>query len=215
VLHTHWPLFGLVVRTPLVELRPADDDMLGRLATLAADGVHDPDVMPFIVPWTRAEPPQLQRDALRYWWGQRASWQPDDWTLTMAVLVDGEVVGVQDLGARDFAVTRSVSTGSWLGRHHQGRGIGTEMRAAILHLAFAGLGAETAESGAFEDNPASLAVSAKLGYEANGVRIHAREGRPAREVRLALSRARWEDRRRSDIGIDGLDHCLDWFGAPA
>lgn len=57
---------------------------------------------------------------------------------------------------------RQVSTASWLGLHHQRQGIGTEMRAAVLHLAFAGLGAVDALSGAFEDNPSSFSVSEKL-----------------------------------------------------
>jgi hypothetical protein len=38
------------------------------------------------------------------------------------------------------------------------------MRAAILWLAFAGLGAEYAVSGAYLDNPASLGVSRRLGW---------------------------------------------------
>jgi RimJ/RimL family protein N-acetyltransferase len=42
------------------------------------------------------------------------------------------------------------------------------MRAATLHLLFAGLGAVAVTSGAFVDNPPSHAVSAKLGYEDNG-----------------------------------------------
>jgi len=58
-----------------------------------------------------------------------------------------------------------VSTGSWLGMRHQGKGFGTEMRAAILMLAFDHLGAKTARSSAFTDNPRSLAVSRRLGYE--------------------------------------------------
>ena len=41
---------------------------------------------------------------------------------------------------------RTVGTGSWLGRPYQGRGIGKEMRGAVLALAFDGLGAEVAET---------------------------------------------------------------------
>jgi RimJ/RimL family protein N-acetyltransferase len=42
------------------------------------------------------------------------------------------------------------------------------MRAAALHLAFAGLGAREATSEAFADNRASNRVSQTLGYEPNG-----------------------------------------------
>ncbi len=37
-----------------------------------------------------------------------------------------------------------MTTGSWLGRAHQGRGLGKEMRQAALHIIFAGLGAQQA-----------------------------------------------------------------------
>jgi hypothetical protein len=55
------------------------------------------------------------------------------------VLSGGVVVGSQGIGGRDFAVLREVHTGSWLGLRYQGQGIGTQMRAAVLHLAFEGL----------------------------------------------------------------------------
>ena len=130
-----------------------------------------------------------------------------------AVVVEGRGAGVQNVMAQRFAVTRAVATGSWLGREFQGRGLGAEMRAAAVHLAFAGLGADVAYSGAFEDNAASLGVSRSLGYTDNGDVVHDREGKPAREIRLKLTRARWQERRRADLEIEGLDACLDWFGA--
>jgi RimJ/RimL family protein N-acetyltransferase len=61
--------------------------------------------------------------------------------LEFAVIRRGAVVGSQGVGGRDFAVLREVHTGSWLGRRYQGQGIGTQMRAAVLHMAFDGLGA--------------------------------------------------------------------------
>jgi len=81
-------------------------------------------------------------------------------------------MGVQDVTARDFAVRKTVVTGSWLGRAYQGRGYGTEMRAAVLTLAFDGLGADRAESGYFTGNAQSAGVSAKLGYVDNGDQIY-------------------------------------------
>jgi RimJ/RimL family protein N-acetyltransferase len=207
-----WPLFDLAVHTPRVTLRYPDDEMLERLAAVAAEGVHPPERMPFLHPWTRAASPQLERDALRHWWGLRAAWVPEHWRLACAVLVDDEAVGVQFVRGEHFAVTRTVETGSWLGLRHQGQGIGTEMRTAVLHLAFAGLGAEAAESGAFEDNVASLALSRRLGYVPNGMRTHDREGAAARVLELRLDRATWERQRRDDITIEGLDACREWFG---
>ena len=212
-IQDHWPLFNLVVRTPRLELRLPRDDELASLATLAAAGIHDPDAMPFAVPWTDAPSPELERQALQWWWRQRAEWRPDNWMFTGAVVVDGEMVGVQDVNAQDFAVRRSVITGSWLGRAHQGKGIGVEMRAAALHLAFAGLDALEAHSGAWHDNTRSLGVSRRLGYRENGTDIRLRRRAADRHVNLVITREDWESRRRDDIEIIGLDTCIGMFGA--
>ena len=209
-----WPLFGLTIRTPRVELRYLDDDLLEQLATVGAGGIHDDDAMPFGVPWSRAEPPQLQRDILQYHWGVRSRVSPASWALGFATIVDGEVVGTQDVHASSFAVARQVHTGSWIGRSHQGRGIGKEMRAAVLHLAFAGLGATAAHTSAFADNPRSLGVTRSLGYEPNGWRIDDREGKAIEHELWILTRARWQ--QRDDITIEGLtDEIRSQLGADA
>lgn len=211
--HPYWPLFDLRVRTPRLEIRlPGDEDLVA-LAGVAGAGVHDPGTMPFSIPWTDTPAPALQTRSLQWWWGQRASWSPDAWTFTGAVFVDGAPVGVQDLSAEHFGALRTVQTGSWLGLPHQGSGLGKEMRAAVLHLAFAGLGAVEAYSSAWADNAASLGVSRALGYEPNGSRLLLRRGRPATHVALRLTRPAWEERRRDDIEIDGLEACLEMFGA--
>ncbi|HET9443140.1 MAG TPA: GNAT family protein [Acidimicrobiales bacterium] len=209
----HWPLFGLTVRTPRLELVGVDDALAARLATLAAGGIHDPDTLPFAAPWTDEPSPVLERKAMQHVWRSRAEWTADTWHLNLATLVDGEVVGTQGVGSHGrWTVLRVVGTGSWLGRAHQGRGIGKEMRAAVLHLAFAGLGAVEARTDAFEDNPASLGVTRALGYEPNGYGRHARRDQPTRMLSFVMTRERWESRRRDDIVVEGLEPCLPLFG---
>jgi RimJ/RimL family protein N-acetyltransferase len=213
VLSTHWPLAALAVRTPRLELRWPDDDDLVALADLAAKGVHGPSFMPFTQPWTRADPGgELQRRVFQFHWRQRAEWTPESWNFNPVTVVDGEVVGTQGLFAQSFGVRRTAGTGSWLGAAHQGRGIGKEMRAAILHLLFAGLDALRAESGAFADNEASLGVTRSLGYRDNGELMIDREGSRTRELMFVLDRGDWEARRRDDIAIVGLAPCLPLFG---
>ena len=122
------------------------------------------------------------------------------------------VVGTQKVAAKDFAVLREVATGSWLGRRHQGRGIGTEMRAAVLHLAFAGLGAEYATSDAFTDNPASFGVSRRLGYQLDGIQRMVVRDRAVTLRRLRLDRGGWQAHRTVEVTIEGLAECRDMFG---
>ncbi|GAC1601239.1 MAG: GNAT family protein [Acidimicrobiales bacterium] len=212
IAHSYWPFFDLRIRTPRLELRYPDDELLVALAGVAAAGTHDRDRMPFLEPWSRAPSGELERNALQHWWGRRAQLAPHDWTITLAVLEAGRPVGVQDLLAKDFGVRRSFETGSWLGLEYQGRGIGTEMRSAALHLGFDGLRAQRAETGAFEDNPESQGVTNKLGYVPNGTFVRVREGQQAALLRYVLTRERWEQGRRGDIIIEGLDACLGLLG---
>jgi RimJ/RimL family protein N-acetyltransferase len=211
---TWWPLTGLRLRTPALELRWPRLADLEALAALAATGVHDPGVMPFTNSWSDAPPAERALSTMRYHWAQWGAWQPADWTLQFAVVRDGEVVGVQSVGARDFAVLREVSTGSWLGLAYHRQGIGTQMRAAVLHLAFAGLGAEHAVSAAFEDNAASLGVSRRLGYRDDGIERHAVRGKAAQARRLRLTRADWAAARSVPVSVHGLRPCLPYLGVP-
>ena len=137
-------------------------------------------------PWTDQAPDDVVRDTLQYHWGARSRLTPSDWNVNFLVRHQGRVIGTQGLSAKNFAITQEVSSGSWLGCAHQRLGFGTEMRAAVLLLAFDHLGATTARSGAYSDNPASLRVSEKLGYRADGTRTFARRGVAATEIQLLL-----------------------------
>jgi RimJ/RimL family protein N-acetyltransferase len=210
-----WPLFDLVVRTPRLEMRLPREEEFGALNALIDAGIHDPATMPFAAPFTDVPPPRRARESAQFWWRQRAEWSPEKWAYSGAVYVEGRVVGVQGMMADHFGALRSVETGSWLGQAFQGQGLGKEMRQAILHLAFEGLGAEVAHSGAFHDNAASLATSRSVGYVDNGETVALRRGTADRILKVRIDRAIWEKQRRDDIEIIGLDGCLDMFIAPS
>ncbi|MFA1541540.1 GNAT family N-acetyltransferase [Actinomadura monticuli] len=210
----HFPLLGLRLRTPRLELRLPSPEELGALANTAAQGVHAPGTIPFTVPWTDRPPADVARGVVQHHWHTLGQWTPDDWQLHLTVFHAGDVVGQQDVRARDFAVLRQVNTGSWLGMRHHGKGIGTEMRAAVLHLAFTGLGADEALSSAFADSHASRAVSRKLGYQDNGTERAVVQGAMTIEQRLRLTRADWEKRATIPVTIEGLAPCLPMFGLP-
>ncbi|MDT0270882.1 GNAT family protein [Streptomyces sp. DSM 44915] len=213
MLIDHWPLAGLRLRTPRLELRLPDDEELAGLADLAAAGVHPPAEMPFSVPWTDRPPPAQQLATIQHHWLARANLTPERWSLDLAAFVAGRPVGTQSLAATDFAVLRETATGSWLGRAHQGHGLGTEMRAAVLELAFAGLGAEQSVSGAMLDNTASLRVSTRLGYQDDGLTRLVVRGRPVTQRRLRLTRERWLAHRSVPVEISGLAPCRPLLGA--
>ena len=210
--HPYWPLWDLVVRTPRVELRMPTDDDLMQLAALAGRGIHDPVEMPFAIPWTDAPSPELERNLLQYAWRNRAEWTADHWQAQFSVFASGRLVGEQTIKAERFPETGTVSSGSWIGRAWQGKGIGKEMRAAMLHFVFAGLGAARAESHAWHDNHASIAVSRSLGYELTGTSSEERRGDPTEQLHFLLAREAWARHRRGDIAIEGLEPVAAWFG---
>jgi RimJ/RimL family protein N-acetyltransferase len=206
-------VFGLRVRTPRLTLRPVDPTNVFAVVDLAARGIHDPSYMPFALGWTDEPQPALQRNSLRYFFSSWAAFHPGAWRLPLAVYEGDTLVGVQDIQAHEFPVLRGFLTGSWLGRAFQGRGLGKEMRAAVLHLGFAGLGAVRAETDAFADNGPSLGVTRSLGYRDNGRRWDLRRGEPAEHLLFTMDRSHWETIRRDDIGLDGVDHrLLDFLG---
>ncbi len=200
---TALPLLGLRITAGPVELRGVTDDLLGPLAELAIKGVHDPDFMPFFVPWSIAPAAEMPRNMAQFHWGQRASFSQEQWGMDLAVFYDGQLVGSQGFSTRDFLVTRIGETGSWLGREFHGRGIGTAMRKVICAFIFDYLGAEFITSSAYTDNPASLGVSRKCGYRENGVSIRNRMDKPATLQLLILEPGNLV-RYEHELTVEGL-----------
>ena len=212
-LESVWPLFGLRIRSENLVLRLPMDHELPALIELAKAGIHPPDEMPFGVAWSTVPSPDFERGFVQHHWSGRAAWDPGDWTLHLAVERDGALIGSQSVGARGFAVLRTVNSGSWLGRAYQRQGFGTEMRAAILSFAFDRLGALAAESDAFLDNPASSGVSRSLGYEENGRATLAPQGVARETQRFRMTADMWRARPRPPVTIEGLEACREMFGA--
>lgn len=202
------PLTRLRVRTPRLELRLGTDSELRVLGRVALAGIHDADEMPFEFPWTDD---LTEQTVLDYHRARLAAFTPEDWSLNLLAFHRGRPIGIQSVGADRFSETRRVGTGSWLGRDWQGRGLGTEMRAAVLHLAFGGLAAEIAVSGAISGNPSSLGVSRKLGYEVVGAHMVSPRGVPVEHTDLELRAEHF----RSPVPVElvALAPLLPLFGA--
>ncbi|MCE9623782.1 MAG: GNAT family N-acetyltransferase [Actinomycetia bacterium] len=214
--HPIWPLFDLRVRTPRLELRYLDDELATELALLSAKGIHDPSTMPFGLPWSDVASPELERNAMQFYWRNRAETTPNSWSIGLATIVDGTVVGTTALETTNFPTLREFGTGSWLGREFQGKGIGKEMRVATLQLGFLGFGAEHATTSAWHDNEPSLGVTRSLGYSAVGVRRQLRRADSDTMHLFEMSRADFVARlQRDDITLHGVAGCLPLLGLDA
>ena len=214
--HPTWPLFDLRVRTPRLELRYIDDELATELALLALKGIHDSATMPFGIPWTDVASPQLERNTMQFYWHCRAELTPKDWSMNLATIVDGAVVGTTALVTHNFPTLREFGTGSWLGREFQGKGFGKEMRVATLHLGFLGFGGELATTAAWPDNEPSLGVTRSLGYSTNGTRRALRRDEADVLHEFEMSRAHFVSRlQRDDITLHGVEECLPLLGLDA
>jgi RimJ/RimL family protein N-acetyltransferase len=197
---------AIVLRTPRLVFGLAGAEEARELLAVAKRGVHPADQMPFAVPWTdMVGTAEGDRSFLEYYREAATCVAPERWSLLFCVRHEGREIGVQELAAQRFSDTRSVHTGSWLGQADQGLGYGTEMRAAVLQLAFEALGASLATSGAIEGNAASLGVSLKLGYEVVGMSTCAPRGVEVSHTDLAISRAVWERSARVPVTVEGVD----------
>lgn len=182
-----FPVLDLRVTAGDLELRGISDADIVTLGALAAQGIHSPDRMPFSFPWTDVTSDEMPLNFAQYHWRTRADFSPASWELNLGVWWQGELVGVQGVNTSNFVVRRTGETGSWLGSAHQGRGLGTAMRQVMCVLLFDHLGFTEVTSGAFVDNPASLAVSRKVGYRVNGTERYERRGELAEMTMLALA----------------------------
>jgi RimJ/RimL family protein N-acetyltransferase len=202
------------VSTPRIELVGATDDLLGELQHVVRAGRAVSDPAPFDDPMSLYEedPDVRVRKWLQGVWRGRGSVTADFWRLHFVVLVQGRPVGMQDLIGDQFGTYGSVVSFSWLDSDLRRQGYGTEMRHAILHLAFEGLGASEAATEAFQDNPGSNGVSRSVGYRENGVLWATRRGEPGLMQRWRITRQGWEGHRRSDIELRGSAECKEVLG---
>jgi RimJ/RimL family protein N-acetyltransferase len=211
-VHPYAPL-NVTVVTPRIELRAATDDLLEELVPLVRAGQADAEPPPFDDPMSlyESDPDSRVDKWLQAVWRSRGRVEPDFWRLSLAVLVRGRPVGMQDVIGLAFDAFHSVTTFSWLAADLRGRGVGREMREAALHLSFDGFGAAEATSEAFVDNTGSNHVSESLGYRSNGTTWATRRGEPAILQRWRITREQWSPWRRDDITIGGAEACLRTF----
>ena len=205
------PLYELRLRTPRLELRLGTPEELVEVHELARLGIHPPDEMPFENPWTdHSGDEDFVEQCVAFHESALRDWRPDRWSFNPLVFLAGRPIGSQSMRAQDFPTRHEVDTGSWLGEAFQRQGIGTEMRTALLELAFRVLGAEAALSGSVIGNESSKRVSEKLGYSVVGTSTIAPRGEPVEKYDFKLERNDWQP--PFAVEIEGLEDCFALFG---
>jgi RimJ/RimL family protein N-acetyltransferase len=204
----YWPLAQLSLTTDRLALHLPSEEELLELASMAPEDLETDPAWP--APPGAARPTTTA--VMQWYWRALGEWRSEHWRLPLAVQFESRLVGFQELEAERFSSLATVESSSWLVPDARGLGIGKEMRAAVLNLAFEHLGATVATSGAWESNAASLGVSRALGYIDNGWFVDDHLGRVDRQRRVILERQHW-DASRWPTNVVGLDDCRPWFGA--
>jgi RimJ/RimL family protein N-acetyltransferase len=109
----------------------------------------------------------------------------------LVVARDGKAIGC--IGLTDIKST--CEFGYWLGRAHWRQGLASEAARAFLAFAFDRFGVGTIRSGVFADNPASLRLQEKLGFEKTGssFRQSLARGHAVAHIDTVLTRARFQE----------------------
>jgi RimJ/RimL family protein N-acetyltransferase len=210
-LSSVWPQFSLEIDVEGARLETPTDAQLEVLARLAGrpEEILEPDKTHFVKWMEGRTPGEIEQQRSARVQSNRDLTRRPGWTLDLAVVADGEPVGMQSLSGFDqWPSRRIVGTTSWLIARFQRRGLGTRCRAAVLELAFLHLGAEAAKSWVLQDNHASIAVSTKLGYRVVSDAQIVENGRELTEVVYELGANDWiqsSARRRYAPVIEGVD----------
>lgn len=213
-----WPCGALTLGVPsrAIELRPASDVdavVMGRI-------VHDllPDRERHFTPGLSSKLGATAEETAENFVARtaenRAAMSAEAWSVPFAVVLDGEVVGMQSTMADDFPLARSVRTGSFLDAAVRGRSVGTLARALVIEFCVSVLGAQEMLTGHMTANHASRRVSERLGYTPIRTEPQEFDGATYTKHLLRLSAQDWQVRRRgqlvpgvtiADLRIDGAD----------
>lgn len=204
-------MFDIRLTTPDLELRHLTEADLPAVAAILPDDAEQDPASPTY--------PGLDTAGNRAvvvhqdYWRARGGWCPESWALSFGAFRDGKLVGYQGLEGADFSTLRTVDSSSFLVGAARGSGLGKQMRAAALALAFGPLGARSAVSSSWTDNHAALGVSHALGYVDNGVVPYRRGGVAGEMAHLRLSRETWLASRWPElVTVSGVEDCLVFFG---
>ena len=204
-------MFDIRLTTPDLELRHLREVDLGELAAIFP---QDAELDPSSTTYDGLDPAWNRRVGVyQSYWRGRAGWRPESWALSFGVFNDGRLVGYQGLEGDDFSTLRTVDSSSFLTGAVRGRGLGKQMRAAVLTLAFGPLDARFAITSAWSNNHASLGVSRALGYLDNGITADRRDDVAGEMAHLRLTRERWTNSGwPQQVTVSGVEECMVFFG---
>jgi RimJ/RimL family protein N-acetyltransferase len=204
-----WPLHGIRLSTPELELRPAREADLPALFDILPD---DLEVDPSSTWYAGVEPSANRRAILAQgYWRAMGQWSPTDWVIPFVVRRGGEPIGMQALEGPDYGAERTVDSWSWLEKARRGQGLGKQMRAAILELAFRHLGARCAITSAVLGNAGSLGVSRSLGYVESHQSVLSHSNETLQHLRLEADS--WTSSGLgADVRVEGVGPALPFFG---
>ncbi|MGN6752760.1 MAG: GNAT family N-acetyltransferase [Intrasporangium sp.] len=207
-----WPLHGIRLGTPDLELHVMTEADLEEVwQALPPDLELDPGATSYEGLGGRGN---RRAVVAQGYWHAFGTWSPKGWALPFVVRREGRVIGGQWLEGPEWAADRTVDSSSWLVASSRGKGLGRQMRGAVLELAFGSLGAVAAVTSAYVENAPSLGVSRGLGYRETHTSVLEHNGRRLQHLRMEA--AEWREAGHgAPVTVQGVAAAMPFFGLGA
>lgn len=198
-----FPPFGLRITAGDLTLRILRDEDLPAYTALLREPIFEDESSDLVFPWYAVDVEERVRSSVLFQWRLRSQLSAEDWTISFGVFVGDRLIGMQDLSGKQFALRRTIGSGSWLTLGEHGKGYGKLMRQAALVAAFDHLGAQRAESEAVVGNVRSYGVSRGVGYMDNGTEVIEENGQRKVLQRFVVTPERFR-RPKVPVQVTGL-----------
>lgn len=207
-----WPPFGLEITAhngrEEITLRAMRDEDILAIADVTPADIFGSEIPEHAFGWLF----DAHNNPAQFRWAHRAQMSPAHWSLDLAIVHKGQVIGSVDMRANDFPANRSIETGSWIYYSLQGQGLGTLVRHAIAQTGFNHFGAAKLTTAWASSNKASAAVSANLGYAtiaATTVEGLGPDNHTAPGERAELLRQNYQHPDNLHVTVDGVSPALE------
>jgi RimJ/RimL family protein N-acetyltransferase len=130
------------------------------------EGISHPQVIKML---EGAPVPYKEKDAIEYIKKSGKKFGRESYSFSIELKDEKKVIGNINLGSIN-SYKKVATTGSWVNKKYQKRGIMTEAKIAVNDFAFNRLGLIRLDSSVKKENKASNATQLKMGYELEGIR---------------------------------------------
>lgn len=201
-------LLELRVHGPRLTLRLPEPSELNQWGLRVAGSLLTSEQRHWMGEWaSQPDPEFFANQLLARHFARLGSFRREEWTLPFAAFYRGRMVGLAGMETKDFPRCGEINTMSVLEPAARGQRLGVEARSLLLSLAFQHMNGLEALTTHHPDNLVAQAVSARLGYQRDGLDVRVMGGAPVRQQRWRVIRAKFKP--QGECRVEGLPACQE------